>query len=289
MNVDVAPGILREGSIEAWNSNIINQILQKGDCYINIGANFGYFSILAGSIVGEEGKVISFEANPLIYECLSYSVFYSGYPNRIDAYNYALSDLSMEQKFKFNPVFSGRGSLVTLPIDDEIKDQIEYQKDPSECRIGKVNNAYKELVNGAWDKHAYISQTLHTKTLDQIISTNYPDLPKIDMIHMDVEGAESLVLRGSMTSIERYRPILLVEFDPATLLGKIKEISSETVYDTFNGLYSLRYNLYRVIPNQQSELSPILNTEQLVELPHCDILIIPKEKLNILDQFNLIF
>lgn len=51
----VMPG--REGDV---NEQILN-CLEEQDTFIDIGANVGYYSILAGKIVGNRGQVISIE------------------------------------------------------------------------------------------------------------------------------------------------------------------------------------------------------------------------------------
>ncbi|MBV9481332.1 MAG: FkbM family methyltransferase [Acidobacteria bacterium] len=48
----------------------IKRRLSKGDVFIDLGANIGYFSLLASQIVGKEGKVIAIEAAPQIFEAL---------------------------------------------------------------------------------------------------------------------------------------------------------------------------------------------------------------------------
>lgn len=45
----------------------IQQRLQPGDTFVDVGANIGYDSILAASLVGPEGRVIAIEASPSIF------------------------------------------------------------------------------------------------------------------------------------------------------------------------------------------------------------------------------
>jgi FkbM family methyltransferase len=47
----------REGCV----NELILKCLSKGDVFIDVGANIGYYSILAGKIVGEKGQVIALE------------------------------------------------------------------------------------------------------------------------------------------------------------------------------------------------------------------------------------
>jgi FkbM family methyltransferase len=48
---------------ETW---VIGQILKPGDVFIDVGANIGYFTLVASHIVGARGKVIAFEPVPPI-------------------------------------------------------------------------------------------------------------------------------------------------------------------------------------------------------------------------------
>ena len=42
--------------------------LREGDLYVDIGANVGYFTLLASHLVGKSGKVLSVEADPVTFE-----------------------------------------------------------------------------------------------------------------------------------------------------------------------------------------------------------------------------
>jgi FkbM family methyltransferase len=42
--------------------------LTVGDVFVDVGANIGYFSLLASRLVGKQGRVLAFEASPTIYE-----------------------------------------------------------------------------------------------------------------------------------------------------------------------------------------------------------------------------
>lgn len=55
-----------EPHLTAW----LKSILQPGDTFVDVGANVGYFTLLASKIVGPKGRVISIEACPSIYEHL---------------------------------------------------------------------------------------------------------------------------------------------------------------------------------------------------------------------------
>jgi FkbM family methyltransferase len=56
-----------EPSLTAW----IQSRMKPGDCFVDVGANVGYFSLLASTLVGQSGKVISVEAIQRTFEVLT--------------------------------------------------------------------------------------------------------------------------------------------------------------------------------------------------------------------------
>src|SRR5688572_28138368 len=57
----------RKGRHELGTVNFINNNLSKGDVFIDIGANFGYFTSIASQKVGDNGLVLAFEPNQAAY------------------------------------------------------------------------------------------------------------------------------------------------------------------------------------------------------------------------------
>jgi len=284
LNVDVAPGILRDNTIEPWNKNILEAILKPGNNFINIGANFGFFTLLAASLVGQTGNVIAFEANPTIYECLSYGIFYSGYPNIVNAHNIALSNKEDIVKLYYSPIFSGGGSIIN---------NINYDGNPSmntiqQCRIGKSHDTNKHLINGDWLKHSMINDYVKSDSLDNIIQKYYPDISHLKLIQIDVEGAEKLVLDGSMKTIKKFKPMILVEFDPHTVQDQVKEIDRASVYYTFEKLKSIGYSFFKVQTTLNFEFKLISIPSSLNQIPHCDIFCIPNDNKEMLDLIKII-
>ncbi len=66
-----------EPRLTAW----IESRLKPGDGFIDVGANVGYFTLLASSCVGPEGQVVAIEAMPTIYEHLARHVRENGLTN----------------------------------------------------------------------------------------------------------------------------------------------------------------------------------------------------------------
>lgn len=277
-NLDVGTGIVKNGLIEPWNTELLHRILKPDDTYINVGANFGYFTILAGAIVGTGGKVLSFEANPTIYSCLCTGIFYSGFPSRIDAYNLAASNSVGEADFIFNPVFSGGGSLIysSKPTKEQLKTSID------DCKIEKEAGYYTVLRNGGWDKYPYLSFDVKTTTLDTVVASykGTDKLKNISLLHMDVEGAECLVLDGGQNLLKEHKPIIIMEFDSMTLSHDFQQFEKEQILKTFKFLMDeLKYAVYHIVPKTPLKFEKVKGIKGLYDLPHGDLLLVQDESL----------
>jgi FkbM family methyltransferase len=55
-----------EGGGETEVQEALQQLLRPGMTFYDIGANIGFFSLLAAGLVGKEGRVVAFEADPEI-------------------------------------------------------------------------------------------------------------------------------------------------------------------------------------------------------------------------------
>jgi FkbM family methyltransferase len=62
--------IRRFGIWEPTETDYVLDHLSEGDTYIDIGANIGYYSVLASNIVGAHGRVYCFEPEPLNFSLL---------------------------------------------------------------------------------------------------------------------------------------------------------------------------------------------------------------------------
>jgi FkbM family methyltransferase len=62
-------------------STFVSRRLRAGDTFIDIGANIGYFTLLASSLVGPTGSVVGIEASPTIFEALRANVELNGATN----------------------------------------------------------------------------------------------------------------------------------------------------------------------------------------------------------------
>ena len=83
--------VARTGSYEPEVSATLREVLPPGATFVDIGANIGWFSLLAASLVGPTGRVIAIEPNPRNVALLRQSAKDNGFDN-IDVVTVALGE-----------------------------------------------------------------------------------------------------------------------------------------------------------------------------------------------------
>ena len=158
----------------------LNQILQPGMVFLDIGANMGLYTVFAARKVGERGTVVAVEASSRECERLLRNVAINSLSN-VRLVRKAVSDSSSEADL--------------LVATDE-------------------RSGHNTLGAFMYDTVAANKERVHTERLDDIVRRE--GLVRVDAAKLDVEGAELRVLRGAVEVLERFRPVLLLEIaDPA--------------------------------------------------------------------------
>lgn len=174
----ISRNIILAGEWEVNETEFVKKFLKEGDVFVDIGANIGWFTLLAADIVGHKGKVYSFEARPDIYYYLNKSVMDSKFEDIVRTYNFALGD---------------KVSVVNIFDID--------QDNPGASSIGRPN----EFSGRSW--------RVRMNFLDNIIGD-----VRINLIKIDVEGAEMLVFKGAHKILsDECRPVIVSEINPKAL------------------------------------------------------------------------
>ncbi len=171
--------VARTASYEPEVSAAVRSVLKKGGTFVDAGANIGWFSLLAASLTGPAGRVIAVEPNPLNVSLMLESAKDNGFEN-IEVRMVALGDAE---------------GVVALETDG------------SNGRVIPVDGPPAQPIAASFVVATYPLTTV----LDQC------GVARVDVMKVDVEGAEPLVLRGAAKMIERDRPFLVSEFYPLAL------------------------------------------------------------------------
>jgi FkbM family methyltransferase len=139
--------------------------------------------------------------------------------------------------FAFEPTPTTYGALLKNIALNQSHNVRPYQAALSDScgRISVLENVqddYNRIASrGETGSHQVPCLTLDTFLKEQQVG-------RVDLIKVDIEGAEHKFLRGARRTIERYRPIIAIELNPKAL-----SVYGATVADLKNDLRG--YQLYR--------------------------------------------
>lgn len=155
-----------------WEPNLrrwLSARLQPTDVFVDIGANIGYFSLLAASLVGPRGGVVSIEASPSIYRRLTDTIRLNGARN-VRALHAAAADAPGRLRLFRAPAANLGASSIFADVGYEDEGEVD---------------AYPlyQLLTAAEAKRARV-------------------------IKIDVEGAEIAVVNGLLPLLASSRPDL---------------------------------------------------------------------------------
>lgn len=221
----------------------LNKFISPGMIFLDIGAYHGLYSIVAGRKVSPTGQVYTFEPTPTHYSRIKHHLWLNRVENVV-VEQLALSNL--DGKTEFHIPVSGVMTVGSLK--------------PSLFSRGKLK-----------------AITVETKRLDTYVEKK--GIEKIDIIKIDVEGAEMIFLEGASTTLKQFQPLLILEaidtacepwgYKAADLLSKVKQD-----YD---------YVLYEF--DEQGYLSPHNIRETYPAVSNSNFLAVPRLKVNCVAPF----
>lgn len=161
---------------EPNQTEIVKKYVHEGDIVIDIGAHVGYYTLLMAQLVGENGKVYSFEPDPVNFQLLKKSVEINGFENVV-LIQKAVSNITDKVK-----LFLG---------DDD----------------SAINRIYDAKLGDAKE-----SIDVESVTIDEYFKEN-DEL--INFIKLDSEGSEVKIINGMKQFLSRNKKlVMMTEFFP---------------------------------------------------------------------------
>jgi FkbM family methyltransferase len=105
------------GGYERATTELLQDLLRPGCTFVDLGANIGYFTVLAASLVHPGGRVWCFEPNPRTYERLEANVRGSRAASLVTSSRCALSDANGQADLHLFGDDDALGSLVAQTGD----------------------------------------------------------------------------------------------------------------------------------------------------------------------------
>ncbi len=171
-------------------TKLFNDLIKNCNVFFDIGANIGYYSIMAATS-STAVKVFSFEPAEGPQKFLENNIRINGFRNRIKNNKLALS----------NQV----GKITFYEVNNEKYSYLKYN-------LSGVGNAEGVKHDRKMSEYEVLSNRL-----DNFVNEN--NIHGIDIIKIDTEGTEHLILEGARESIIKYKPIIICE----TLFNKIED------------------------------------------------------------------
>ncbi|MEO1766699.1 FkbM family methyltransferase [Thiobacter aerophilum] len=123
------------GDYEPATARVIASLLRPGDHFADVGANAGFFTLLAAQAVGLEGRVFSFEPLPALRDRLEADLKLNGYRN-VTLYDFALSDREDTVTFHEGP--AGHKGVSSLRAIADAAARFEVKTRPMDALIEEV-------------------------------------------------------------------------------------------------------------------------------------------------------
>jgi FkbM family methyltransferase len=174
--------------------------INEGWFVIDVGSEYGYYTIKAGYKVGNMGKVLAIEPHPETFTLLEMNIKLHKLSDRVIPIQRAVGKERGRTKL-FETISPGGTSI--LPRQN----LFSLNRNRLLMWLEFVKNGY--IFNVFRKRYAPVKYEVMVETLDDM-ARDY-ELRKIDLIKIDVEGAELDVLLGSRDILEKHKPVLLVE------------------------------------------------------------------------------
>lgn len=216
-DISVAPHILLDGYWELWITQALRREITPGSFFIDIGANVGYFTVLAADWVGAAGRVLAFEPHRELAELVHSSLSVNG--------------------------FLGRAKIEPLAVTSCSGESTLYQ--------WKRHMAGSSLVDGSRLAASFLDEvepvSIRTVSLDEYL----PSGTVVDVIKIDAEGAEAEILKGARRVFTESPQIrIFMEFSPVLL----RAAGADPVA-LIDSMKRLQFKVFRVLPDSSIELA----------------------------------
>jgi FkbM family methyltransferase len=211
--------IWRNGCYEPDTVAVIRRLLAPGMVYVDVGAYIGHHMIIASAAVGRTGCVHAFEPTPSTYHELQANVRLNHCKNTV-CHNVALADRDGTARF-----------------------YLAHVSEAAANSLGRTVHTSARHID------------VRVRTLDDHFASN--PVQHVDLIKVDVEGAELLVLRGAGQTLQRFMPCLILEF------SQHAAAFSYTSADLAAALETMGYHLFRIGPMPLQPLDAHAESDEL--------------------------
>jgi FkbM family methyltransferase len=163
---------------------LLDKLLKPGMAVMDVGANIGEITLTSARRVGNLGRVYAFEPMPTLNARLQEHVE-SNHMTQVTTLCLGVSD------------HEGRAQIYATSG--------EFHDGTNHAGLGTL---YASSVRGS------AVGEIELQTLDQVVRER--DIQRVDLIKIDIEGAELPALKGATETINRFHPYFIIEIQKDT-------------------------------------------------------------------------
>lgn len=177
-DLGIARELLGAGEYEKYEIELFRASVKPGMVLLDVGANIGIYSLAAAQQTCDRASIFAFEPEPSVMAMLRDNIQLNGYRS-------------------------------IIPIDKALADKRQVLK----LNVDKANFGKHSLVVTS---SADLQIEIQAMTVDEFVREH--NLARVDLIKLDVEGAEGMVFAGAMHTIARFGPVIFMEYTPDWLV-----------------------------------------------------------------------
>lgn len=209
----------------------IRRFTPRGGTCVDVGANIGTTALPMAYFSGDQGRVVAFEPHPMLHSRLQRHVEANEMARFVEVRSEALSDRN------------------------------------GDCKLAAVEQSARNHGQSFVVQNRSVSGcSVPTRTLDGIIAELGID--HVSLVKMDVQGSETMVLRGGADVLSRCRPLLLTEVSSCDL-----EQAGTSAKEMLGIIEMYGYNIYRI--SKKGERSTRISSQESFVNPLSCVLCIP--------------
>ncbi|MGD9881913.1 MAG: FkbM family methyltransferase [Reyranella sp.] len=178
-----------DNAFEPLETAFVESYLRPGMGFVDVGANIGWYALLAAQRVGPKGGVIAIEPRPDSASRLAMSARENGLSNIVV---HQVAAGAATGRMKVGALIGGRNPGGTwLLTTDRLLERTSVGHQRFDVDVRRLD--------------------------DMAIG-------RCDLMKLDIEGAEHLMLQGALATIDRCRPVILSEIN-AEVLRQVSQVS----------------------------------------------------------------
>lgn len=173
----VGRSLVKYGEVHESEWHLVKPFVPRGGVVVDAGTHLGTFLVPFAHHVGPQGKVIGFEPQPFIHECLMATIMLNKLGN-VTVHPCCVGNETRKVEITA-PDYQQEGNYSGLPFTESGYDEVRFSGDKIHTRIVRLDDVFEE--------------------------------PRLDFLKIDVEGMERDVLLGGQKHIMQHRPVIFLE------------------------------------------------------------------------------